>query len=394
MRKITLFLFLLILVQAASAQSTILEPSLFHQSRSGLANAFAVFKTGKGRVAFMGGSITEANGWRDSVTAYLRNLFPKTAFEFINAGISSTGSTPGAFRLSKDVLSYGKIDLLFEEAAVNDPTNGFFGKYQLRGMEGIVRQALISNPKMDIVLMYCAEPANINVYYQLMTPEVIVQHERVAEHYGINSINLSKEVAARIHDGEFSWEKDFKDLHPSPFGHGVYARSIQAFLKEAFDTRKKAAHKTLPKPLDPYSYFNGHYVSIQQAKLIQGFTYSADWVPNDHAPTRKQYVHVPVLNGEQINDELTLSFFGKAIGICVTSGPDAGILEYSIDGKPFRKIDLYTKWSKSLHLPWYLVLEDELPNTKHQIRMKISSEKHPQSVGHAVRIQQFLVNGK
>jgi len=52
---------------------------------------------GKGRVAFLGGSITHNPGWRDSVMKYLENRFPETDFEFIAAGIPSMGSTPGAF---------------------------------------------------------------------------------------------------------------------------------------------------------------------------------------------------------------------------------------------------------------------------------------------------------
>jgi hypothetical protein len=61
----------------------------------------------------MGGSITEGNGWRNLVCQYLKERFPDTQFEFINAGISSTGSTPGAFRLEKDVLMMLKIQMLF-----------------------------------------------------------------------------------------------------------------------------------------------------------------------------------------------------------------------------------------------------------------------------------------
>ena len=49
--------------------------------------------------------------------------FPDTKFEFINAGIGSMGSVPHAFRLERDVLAKGPVDLLFVEAAVNDSSN-------------------------------------------------------------------------------------------------------------------------------------------------------------------------------------------------------------------------------------------------------------------------------
>ena len=73
-----------------------------------------------GRVAFMGGSITQMNGYRPMVAGWLQKRFPETKFDFINAGISSTCSTTGAFRVRSEVLAKGKIDLFFIEFAVND----------------------------------------------------------------------------------------------------------------------------------------------------------------------------------------------------------------------------------------------------------------------------------
>jgi pimeloyl-ACP methyl ester carboxylesterase len=111
-------------------------------------------KEKSGRVAFLGGSITANPGWRDLVSGYLKERFPDTGFEFINAGIPSLGSTPGAMRLHNDVLSKGTIDLLFVEAAVNDATNGFSPEQQIRGMEGIVYHAIRSNPCINIVMLH------------------------------------------------------------------------------------------------------------------------------------------------------------------------------------------------------------------------------------------------
>jgi sialidase-1 len=93
----------------------------YHQINAGLKNSPIKFiRNRKGKIAFLGGSITHNPGWRDSVSNYIGDRFVNTPFEFINAGIPSMGSTPSAFRLEKDVLSKGEIDLLFLEAAVND----------------------------------------------------------------------------------------------------------------------------------------------------------------------------------------------------------------------------------------------------------------------------------
>lgn len=224
----------------------------------------------KGVVAFMGGSITESDGWRNKVCQYLKEKFPETNFEFINTGIASTGSTPGAFRLSSEVLSKGKIDLLFEEAAVNDRTNGFDSLAQIRGMEGIVRQAKRSNPQMDIVLMHFVDPEKLIDYQHGVIPSEIQNHERVAEHYQVNSIHLAKEVYERIKNKEFTWADDFKDLHPSPFGQEVYFQSIKTFLNNAFNPVQKNGLNTaytLPDILNDGSYYKARYLSIKNAEI-------------------------------------------------------------------------------------------------------------------------------
>src|SRR5262245_12964903 len=87
--------------------------------REGLANCRIKFEREKtGRIAFLGGSITAMGGWRDHTIKYFQEKFPNTKFDFISAGIGSMGSVPHAFRLERDVLSHGPVDLLFVEAAV------------------------------------------------------------------------------------------------------------------------------------------------------------------------------------------------------------------------------------------------------------------------------------
>ena len=373
-----------------------LPASDFHVLRSDFQHSFLKFKNEKkGVVAFMGGSITESDGWRNKVCQYLKEKFPETAFEFINAGIASTGSTPGAFRLPSEVLTKGKIDLLFEEAAVNDRTNGFDSLAQIRGMEGIVRQAKRSNPKMDIVLMHFVDPEKLIDYQHGVIPSEIQNHERVAEHYQVNSIHLAKEVFERIKNKEFTWADDFKDLHPSPFGQEVYFQSIKTFLNNAFNPLSKNdvnTAYTLPNILNDGSYDKGRYLSIKNAEIKSDFLIIDSWKPKDGAGTRKQYVNIPALIGEKPDATFQLEFTGNTIGICVASGPDAGVISYSIDGKPFKKLDLFTVWSENLHLPWYLMLGQSLNEKKHILRVRILSEKNQKSKGNACRILHFLVN--
>ncbi|SKC10226.1 Lysophospholipase L1 [Dyadobacter psychrophilus] len=361
------------------------------QVNKGLGNAFDKFKKEKkGTVAFLGGSITHNPGWRDKTAQYLKEHFPDTDFTFIAAGIPSLGSTPHAFRFTRDVLAKGTPDLLFLEAAVNDRGNGFSEKAQIRGLEGILRHLYAANPKANVVLMAFAEPMKNTDYENGKEPLEVAVHERVAKHYGAAYINLAKEVYDRIAAGEFSWKYDFKDLHPSPYGQEVYFQTIKELIKTDSGTVTDAI--TLPAALDKFSYEKGSYHEITESKNLKGFSVNPDWKPADKTPTRPGFVNVPMLVGEQPNASLDLEFKGRGVGIAIISGPDAGKITYTIDGKKSQPLDLFTPWSNQLHLPWYLMLGDELSPGKHKLHLTIANDKNEKSTGNACRIVYFLVN--
>ena len=397
-RLLLLFSVFLYFVNHVEGQVSPLDNRHYISSRKGLSNAFRVFDSQKtATVAFLGGSISNAPGWRDSVCITLQRRFPNTSFHFIAAGIPSLGSLPHAFRLQRDVLDSGKVDLLFLEAAVNDEVNGTDSLTQLRALEGIVRHARLDQPNMDIVLMSFADPDKTKAYNEGKIPVSIVNHELIAAHYGLPSVNLAKEVRDRMENKEFSWDKDFKDLHPSPFGQGVYAKTIRTMLALNFEdaalTRdKKKTARQLPKPMIKGNFERGQYQKITTANYSDGWKLTEDWFPADGLGTRKGFVHVPMLVATRPTATLTLSFKGTAVGMSVVSGADAGTVVYSIDNGPEKELDLYTQWSKSLHLPWYVLFGSNLKEGSHILKLRISEHKNEKSTGNACRIAHFLVN--
>jgi sialidase-1 len=375
-----------------------LNSSDYHIHRNTLKNSYLKFQNEKkGRVAFLGGSITYNGGWRDSLCNYLEQKFPDTEFDFIAAGIPSMGSTPAAFRFDRDVLKNGQVDLLFEEAAVNDDTNTRTSDEMIRGMEGIVRHARNDNPKCDIVIMHFVDPGKMEDYRNGIIPDVIQLHEKVAEHYNISTINLAKEVTERIDAGEFDWENDFVNLHPSAYGQGIYARSIIRFLNDEFDkdfSAEKINDHESPEALDKFCYANGKLVLPNPRKAIKGWTLVEKWQPNNEKGTRDNYTNVPMLVGEYPGKIIKFQFKGTAVGIAVAAGPDAGVIEYSVDDQPWQKQDLYTKWSKNLYLPWYYTLESELKDRKHTLQIRLSDERNEQSTGNKCVLRYFYFNGE
>ena len=371
----------------------------YFELRGGLSNSRLIFeRSGKGRVVFLGGSITNMQGWRELVCEELQRRFPKTEFDFANAGIPSTGSTPGAFRLTRDVFAAGRADLLFEEAAVNDSTNGRSDLEQRRGMEGIVRHARAVNPNIDVVMMHFVDPDKMADYNSGRVPSVVRNHESVAVHYNVPSINLALEVTERIARGEFTWDDDFKGLHPSPFGHKLYSATI-ARLFDAAWSKPVAADDEIephrqPEKLDAFCYDVGRLVPPDAATDLDGFKPCANWQNDVGGRTRPGFVDVPMLVGEKPGDSFSFSFRGSAVGLFVAAGLDAGVIEYRVDGGRWRQQDLYTQWSKGLHIPWLHVLAAELDALEeHRLDVRLSARKNPESKGHTCRIVHFAVNG-
>lgn len=360
--------------------------------RGSLSNSFHKMQyRRKARVAFLGGSITEMEGWHNLVMQQLRQRFPYTEFDFVCAGIPSTGTTPGAFRIENDVLSRGEIDLLFVEAAVNDDTNHFDYIEQVRGMEGEVRHAREACPEVDIIMLHFIYDPFIEDYAEGRIPDVILNHERVANHYAISSIDLAHEIADRMAAGEFTWE-EFGGTHPHMMGHKYYAAAIASLFDEMWssapgDTLK--AHALPADKLDDYSYCNGRFVDIRRAEYRNGWSYIEAWQPDSAVQTRPGFVDVPMLVADKPGKVLTFDFTGTAVGIFCVAGPHAATLEYSVDGAPYKRMDTYTEWSSWLYLPWVYMFETELENKPHRLRLRVAK-------GNAGRteciIRNFVVN--
>ena len=365
--------------------------------RNNLNNSRYIFtKTKKGRVAFLGGSITQMAGWRNMMREELKQRFPDTEFDFIDAGIGSTGTNVHAFRYKKDVLKNGKVDLLFVEAAVNDYTNTKDSVKQVRGMEGIIRQAMLNNPKLDIVMLHFVTSEFFPIFEKRFTPSVIQNHEKVADYYKVSSIDLAQEIFYRIKSGEFTWEK-FGGVHPLPFGHQIYRASISRLLDKAwsveFPLPLSVKNNFIPnQPIDKSSYFGGGLIDVKQAKLGKNWIYNPKWKPKIDSKQRDDFKDIPMIETYTLGSKLKFNFKGKAIGIYTTPGPDMGIIEYKIDNGDFKKYDLFTAWSSNLYIPWLHILEDQLENKKHTITIQLSDDKNIKSKGVACYIFKFATN--
>jgi hypothetical protein len=367
--------------------------------RDSLKNCRSLFLKNKaGRVVFLGGSVTNMGGWRDSITTYLRLRFPQATLDIVNQGVPSVGSNMHAFRLQNDILSKGKVDLMLVDMAGNDTINNIRDNInrtaRLRTTEGIIRQCMAANPNMDLVLIHIAYDAFYAPVQAYDSIPFLDSYERPAWHYGVSTINLAQYVAER-----YTWTEFGGDVHPKAFGMGIYSRVIRSLFNAAWKDSLPAGTQVTPHftPLgmvDSLCYRFGHYDSLKTAQLVSGWTYVASWHPSGTAGTRDGFVNVPALEATTAGATLTFGFTGTAIGVVSPEGPDVGIINYHIDNAISGTLDQYTPWSSGLHIPWIWMFATNLSNTHHTLTCTMANTKNSASTGYASRIMQFAVNGQ
>jgi sialidase-1 len=361
--------------------------------RSGLNNCRFVFEsTKKGRVAFLGGSITQMKGWRNHVAESLKNRFPDTEFDIIFAGIGSTDSSMGAFRLERDIFARGQVDLLFIESAVNELHNGREKQEIQRATEGIILNARRHNPNIDLIAQYFYDPSYVEQVRRGETPWQIAALDRIALQHNVNAIDQTIRCTTLFDSGKVT-SQEFGGVHPNPAGHLVYSEMIDSLFTKAWAgplAEQLQAHRTAWR-IDSNSYSQGRFQGIESAEIIKGWKIVNNWQAKDGS-VRALDRGVSYMEALKPGAELTVKFTGTAIGLPMIAGPDVGVIEFSVDGDQPKKLDQFTKWSKGLHIPWIYMLETDLVPGEHTLTLRTTDRRNSESTGYACRFRYFAVN--
>lgn len=364
--------------------------------RSGFGNLLSRGEKGESiRVGFLGGSITQnPKGHSGLVPGLLKQRFPKSAISSLNAGLSSTCSTSGAFRLGSQVLDKGPLDLLVVEFAVNDDQDaGHSYRECLRGMEGIVRQVLVRSPATEMIIVYFLNEGMMADLQHGKTPIPMRAHETVANHYGITSVSVATEVAGAIKQGVYTW-KDYGGVHPKSFGYQIASKMIVGAITGGGERSDRSRNsQRLPKPIDAFSYDAARFVGVDKA--ITNGNWSRGKVGRESIPTgsiRSQYQGYQLLRGNRPGDSLKLRFSGTAAGAFILAGPDSGMVRTRVDGGDWQEHDLFHRFSEKLNYPRSVIFAAGLERGKHQLELEIADVANTKSSGNAVNLLFFEVN--
>lgn len=373
-------------VRAAEPPPPPRVPAQLLKARDGLPNVFAKLKAGKTvRVAYFGGSITEANGWRPKTLAWLRERFPKATIEEINAAIGGTGSDLGVYRFRRDVLDK-KPDLVFVEFAVND--GGADPKQIWRAMEGIIRQAWTTDPTIDLCCVYTMVAGWANDLENGFCSRSASADELLADHYGIPSINVGLRAAQMAKAGTLIYTPKKDDagkelpaapgvlvfstdgVHPGDAGHEVYARVVADALTQMETTARPGRHR-LPRPFIADNWEKAKLVPLDPTLLSAGWT-KLD--PNTGLGAAFQKRLPELWEAARPGETLAFTFKGTAAKLYDILGPDGGQVVVTLDGKSGPPVARFDSFS-SYHRLASLTLGEGLPDAVHTVFLAVHPEQ-------------------
>ena len=317
-------------------------------------------------LGYLGGSITQGAGvedkslcWRSLTTEWFRKKYPKNEFCEINAGIGGTGTDLGMFRAKKDLLS-GKPDVVFVEFAVNDHRAGF--KMAQYCMESIVRQILEADEKTDIVFVITIAKFMQDDFKEGKRLESYEAHYSVAEHYGIECIDVGTEFISRIDKGEGDWKTYTTDYtHPNEYGYKLYFEKVTKEIERLMENGKSVV---FAKPMHKDSFV--HAEMIDACTLNGNFEKTSENLCGHFPTTAKAYGKGEYLEYEGDFDCVALYYRN-----CNTSGDIA----VSIDGKDYGNIRLWDTYALEFERAHHRMIAFELESGRHNIRITSSGEK-------------------
>ena len=352
------------------------------RARDGVGNFLSKLKTGKTvTIAYLGGSITAMNGWRNMTTDWLRKANTNAVVKEVHAAIGGTGSNLGAFRVGHDALRHHP-DLLFVEFATND--SGAKPEDIWRSMEGIVRRTWKQDAQTDIVFVYTVTAAMTNDYMKGFCNRSASAMEQLADHYGIPSICFGPRVMEYLAAGklvmsakmfenavskdDLDREKKIKALiakdtrivfardgvHPSEKGHQLYLISIANGFREMWNLPAVSHASRLATPFVKNNLDTAKMVPVRPEMMSGSWRRLAE---NDSKSISFSKRMGTIWYAREPGDSLTFKFKGTYCSIYDLLGPDGGQVWITVDGvrtkRPVPRFDSYCTYHRIAMLNVY-----------------------------------------
>ncbi len=329
--------------------------------RQGLGNVLTKLRDGQPvKIAYLGGSITAAPGWRVKTREWFAREFPKAKVEEINAAIGGTGSDLGVFRLERNALRH-KPDLLFVEFAVND--GGAAPTRIWQAMEGIVRQTWTTNPRIDICFVYTFRTGYEKDLLPGLCPQAASAMELLAAHYGIPSINVALKTVELSKAGKLVYQSaestpagvirfSTDGVHPLDEGHQIYTDVVAAAVRQMAESKPVDHQSSLAS-----TFVADHWQAAKMVPIAQPML-TGSWrklSPGDELQRHFGERMGTLWESGKPGSRVSFKFRGSIARLYDLLSPDGGQVVITVDGverpKPVPRFDSYCTYPRIATLP-------------------------------------------
>lgn len=334
------------------------------QYRADLPRTRRALERGSLKIGFTGGSITEQRVWRnwpEPVIAWLGRRFPQVRLQVENTAIGATGSDLANLLVDSHLIRED-CDLVFVEFAVNDI--GTDPGRRMRTREGLLRR-LLGRCECDVVIVYtfCKE-----MYLEMAeggVPASVADFEKLACHYGLNSVWMGRHALEEVMAGAMRWEEWLPDgLHPHSRGSLTYAQPVIRLMETVLDKPSPAAGtRTLPPPLCPDNWEKLFQLDFSRIRF--------------HGPLRVRknttepwFSHF--IESSAVGSGITIPFTGTGLVLVFDYGLASCEYEYRLDGGP-PQLTCRERPSWCEERGWYRceTLFEGLEPGEHQVEIRI-----------------------
>ncbi len=330
-------------------------------------------------IGVIGGSITagyaastENKRWANLMTDWWKTKFTSSKVTLINAGFGGTGSAIADFRVQDELLKF-KPDFVVIEFAVNDSLDNLSAET----MEGLVRQILVSSNKPGVMMLNLMNKDGTSA---------IDYHKPIAEHYKIPFINFKAFIYPQLTLDKRQLNNIYlDDVHPNDTGMNYIALFLKNELEKIYENLPLDSNLPEKEYVLPSPYVSDVYVHTQKytnETLIP--VKNTGWLPSGSG-----------WSSNKVDAEMTFSVEGDAIGIIYNlhDNDTWGKAEFWVDDGPHKVIDAYwtQKWGPATV---FSQIAGNLPEGKHALHMKISSEYTNGTGGHYFPILNILKAGR
>ena len=380
-------------------------------------------------ITYMGGSVTsgygasdaESTSWRALTNKWFSENYPDAQINAINAAVGSTGSHFAIYNYGE--IPDNKTDLLFIDSAVNDyylynnqingtnnPESVDTYNNTLRNVESLIRNAMTSNPNIDIILVITFDHWRLN---NAGNPSAQAM-EDLAKKYKLACIDLREPFKKRVAADGLAWNTEaikpyrtnddtdnYEQLwlpdavHPTDAGYKMFADYVAERLSEYLNAAEANSATELinraptSETLSATVISNPLVVKSREIPLSTGWTLSTNGFAYIGS-IKFGGIYSSAVTTTTPGSTLNFTFEGTDFGLIAETANDCGKIYVEIDGTAYKYnngiIDLYRSGTTDKRTQ---IIATDLANEEHTVTIKALA-----GTGNRVTIGAYYINGK